>query len=207
MKVPSKKAQRTGVSQSWDLPTKNAMSRRTKIVLWSVVGVSALILALPIYIYISTERDIRGLSHWPHVPPPELFVTVQPKESDVVGLYELKSQTVTTNGLAAMGGKVCELELRADGTFSVTNYPTWAGIKFTTPDNTEFISTKGRWKLDNTASGGNGQSYWSVRFSETLGRMQTLELRSKGSPYDLMGTYGDADEGRVVTFGKVRMGR
>lgn len=37
----------------------------------------------------------------------------------------LTRQTLTPDGLAALQGKRCTIELRADGTFTATNVPPW----------------------------------------------------------------------------------
>jgi hypothetical protein len=141
-------------------------------------------------------------SHWPHVPPPELFVTTQPKLQDVTGIYQLTQQTITPDGLAVLSGKMCELDLRADGSFSVTNYPRWSSASSAAPPTPEFISTTGRWRCDSVGAMYNGHLCWSVVFSDTQTPIGALVLRRNGAPYDLMFIYGDADEGAVMLFGK-----
>jgi len=55
-----------------------------------------------------------------------LYVTGQPKQEDVAGVYELTGQTIAKNGLAVLGERLCQLDLRPDGSFSATNYPQWS---------------------------------------------------------------------------------
>src|SRR2546427_6651426 len=47
---------------------------------------------------------------------------------------QLTRQTITPNGLAVLEGRPCQLDLRPDGSFTVTNYPQWAPDSSATPD-------------------------------------------------------------------------
>ncbi len=151
-----------------------------------------------------------SLSHWPHVPPPELFVVTQPKQEDVVGVYELTRQTITGDGLAVLGGRPCQLDLRPDGSFTVTNYPQWGPVSSgaahvttsETPGVTTFTSTKGRWCCDKVNIMYDGKMCWGVVFSDSDTAIDALALRRKGEPYDLMLTYGDGDDGTIMQFGR-----
>ena len=146
-----------------------------------------------------------GLSHWPQVPPPELFVTSKPKQEDISGVYHLIRQTVTTNGLAFLKGRDCRLEIRADGSFTVTNYPKWTQAYSSNLPSCEFISAAGKWHCETIGISYKGNSacnYFGVVFSGSSAGIEPLALRSDGSPYNLMLTYGDADEGLFMTFGK-----
>ena len=137
------------------------------------------------------------------VPAPELFVTVQPKQEDIVGVYQLTQQTITTNGLAALDGRLFQLDLRPDGSFAVTNYPQWSSDPHPTPHVVAFVSTTGRWhsqSLGTVYVGQQGQPFWGVVFSDSDTRIDSLALRGKVSPYGLMMTYGDGDDGTVMMF-------
>ena len=144
-----------------------------------------------------------GRSGWSHVPPSGLFVTAQPKQEDVAGVYQLIQQTIKADGLAVLAGRPCELDLRTDGSFTVTNYPRWstAAAPGATPV-AEFISTTGRWRCDRLGIIYDGHECWGVVFSDTQAELHSLALRRKGAPYELMFTFGDGDEGKVMTFGK-----
>ena len=141
-------------------------------------------------------------SHWPQVPSPELYVIKQPKLEDISGSYLLIKQTITTNGLSFLGGRQCQLSLRADGSFTATNYPQWSQLSPAKVPSAEFISTTGRWRCETIGIVGKGSQYFGIVFSDSSVGMDALALRSNGSPYDLMLTYGDADEGLFMTFGK-----
>src|SRR5215207_8081349 len=60
------------------------------------------------------------------------FVGTEPRTADVVGTYALSDQTIVPGGISALGGRQCQLDVMADGSFSVTNYPQSAGSTFTT---------------------------------------------------------------------------
>ena len=64
-----------------------------------------------------------GCQYNPYAP---LFTTTKPKQEDVAGSYLLTQQTIVPGGLGILKGGQCALDLRGDGTFIVTNYPTWA---------------------------------------------------------------------------------
>ena len=83
-----------------------AKRRRNKIIILAIGGVGAVVAGLLLY---SFSWPISALSHWPQVSPPELFVTSQPKQEDLPGIYLLTRQTITTNGLAAFEGRQCHL--------------------------------------------------------------------------------------------------
>ena len=117
--------------------------------------------------------------------------------------YHLIQQTITTNGLAALGSQQCELVLHPDGSFIVTNYPRWSSISTPRSRVTNFVSTTGHQNVTTPAfrDGILCAGEASV-ISDTNGEIDDLALRKKGSPYDLMAIYGDGDEGIVMTFGK-----
>jgi hypothetical protein len=174
----------------------SVMTRKKKITV--AAGCSLIV----VVIGVALSAALPWGSHWPHVPSPDLFVTTQPKPEDVTGIYQLTQQTITPNGLAVLSGKMCELDLRSDGSFSVTNYPRWSPASSAAPPTPEFISTAGRWRCDSVGAMDNGQPCWSVVFSDAPASMDSLTLRRNGAPYDLMFIYGDADEGAVILFGK-----
>jgi hypothetical protein len=122
-------------------------------------------------------------------------VTNKPKLEDIQGTYQITQQNITTNGLAVLQGRVCLLDLRPDGSFTLTNYPT-------PPFTIGFISNTGRWHFDTLGSFGKNQELWGIRFSNATFSMEPLALRLQGTPYNLMLTYGDPDDGTVMTFGK-----
>ena len=139
-------------------------------------------------------------------PYAHLFTTTQPKQEDVAGSYLLTQQTIKPGGLGFLQGQQCVLELRGDGTFNVTNYPTWT--EAFSPTNGQFvasITTTGRWTCDTVGTVSDGttsQSYWGVRFSDADTQFDSLALTGKTAPYGLIMTYGDPDSGAVMIFEK-----
>jgi hypothetical protein len=138
---------------------------------------------------------------WPQVPSPNLFVTSQPKFECIPGNYHLIRQTITTNGLATFNGRQCEIELRSDGSFVATNYPKWFQTNSVQPPTPQFIFATGHWHCE-TMGIVRSREFYGIVFSESPNQIDSLALRSDGSPYNLMMTYGDADEGLFMIFGK-----
>lgn len=139
-------------------------------------------------------------------PYAHLFTTAQPKQEDVAGSYLLTQQTIAPGGLGVLRDQQCVLELRGDGMFSVTNYPTWT--EAFSPTNGQFvaaISTGGRWSCDTVGTVSDGRtsrSHWGVRFSDASTQLSSLSLTGKAPPYGLIMTYGDPDSGTVMVFEK-----
>ncbi len=125
------------------------------------------------------------------------LTTTRPKQEDIVGSYLLTQQTITTNGMAILQGRQSQLDLQADGSFQIVNYPTWTNFQFA-----GFISTTGHWYCDNIITTYGTQSVWSIRFSDTDSRMDSLDFTGKAAPYGLLMTHGDPDENAVMIFEK-----
>jgi hypothetical protein len=97
------------------------------------------------------------------------FVVAQPPEAAMVGTYVLVDQTVVKGGLSAMQGRQGRLDLRTDGTFTVTNYPKWSDVSSGGADKfASFISTSGRWAMDRVGTtydyGPNPNACWGITF-------------------------------------------
>ena len=125
------------------------------------------------------------------------LTTNQPKQDEVVGSYLLTQQTITTNGLAVLQGRQCELYLRPDGFFTVTNYPTWTNDQFKS-----LISATGRWQCDTVGIVYSNQPVWGIRFSEGDHSMDLMSFTGSVAPYALLMTYSDPDENEVMIFNK-----
>lgn len=139
-------------------------------------------------------------------PYAHLFTTTQPKLEDVVGSYLLAQQRITAPGLAVLQGRQCQLDLHQDGTFNITNYPTWT--EAFSPANGQFvalISATGRWSCETTGSVSDGRTskdHWGVVFSDADQKLHALDLTGQTPPYGLIMTYGDGDAGTVMIFEK-----
>jgi hypothetical protein len=176
------------------------MKRNTKIAIAAAGGLG--IIATGVAVLLSLNLLWGYSSGWPQVPSSKFYVSTQPKQEDIVGKYSLTRQTITTNGLAILAGRSCELELRFDGTFAVTNYPMWSDTR---PSRvTALVSMSGQWHCDKIgAYYDRGQSHdiWAAVF-DTQSGVSRMAFRSNGAPYDLMYIYGDGDDGAFVMFGR-----
>lgn len=139
-------------------------------------------------------------------PYAHLFTTTQPKNEDVGGSYLLAHQRINADGLAVLQGRRCQLDLHLDGTFSITNYPTWTeAFSPTNSQFVEFLATTGRWSCDTVGSvsdGNTSKRYWGVVFSDAESKIDSLALTGKAAPYGLIMTHGDPDSGTVMIFEK-----
>lgn len=117
------------------------------------------------------------------------FVTQPPQITDVVGHYTLTAQTVTAGGLSVLRGEPCDIELRADGTFTARNFP---------PDRVDspgpnFFNTlragSGTWQ---TAVVGSSATFttsptrhWGITLDSQTGKMHPIWLAGWKPPYQL----------------------
>jgi len=132
---------------------------------------------------------------WDHYA--KRLTTKEPASKDIVGSYTLTSQTIIANDMAFLHGQVCRLELQTDGSFTVTNYPVWTNSQLL-----GLISTDGRWQCSTVGIVDGDQDVWGIRFSDTDNIIDLLSFMGKAAPYDLMMTYGDGDENKVMIFKK-----
>jgi hypothetical protein len=127
------------------------------------------------------------------------FVGTEPKSVDVVGTYFLSDQTVVPGGISALGGRSCEMEVRADGTFSVTNYPQSFGGAFTS-----FDSATGSWRLATVGTsygyGPNPKDCWGFRFEGTDKRLDPTAFTGPKQPFGLLTILGDPDSNQSLRF-------
>src|SRR4051794_7307773 len=81
-------------------------------------------------------------------PHAHLYTTAKPRQADVTGAYRLTSQTVSPDGLSALGGKPCLLELHEDGTFVAHNVPPTTTDGMSANFFSRLVSAEGRWHID-----------------------------------------------------------
>lgn len=135
------------------------------------------------------------------------FVVTQPPESAIVGTYVLIDQTVVRGGLSAMQGRQGRLDLRTDGTFTVTDYPNWSEVSSGDADKfTSFISTSGRWTIDRVGTtydyGPNPKASWGITFSDAESQIDPTAFTGQTVPYGLVSILGDPDSDMVLRFEK-----
>lgn len=139
-------------------------------------------------------------------PYAHLYTTVRPAPVNVVGKYRLTRQTVTPDGLAALKGKPCVVDLREDGTFDASNVPP-PMVSGNTPDFfSRLVSVSGTWRLDGVGSVGSGgrssQGRWGVAFDADPTKVMSAGLTGEQPPYGLIFTLGDPDSGDVLILEK-----
>jgi hypothetical protein len=171
------------------------MNRKKKLIIAVASSVGFVAIGLAVSAVYICHGDLAARA------PAKLFVTTQPRQEDIVGIYQLTRQTITTNGLAVLEGRLCQLDLRPDGSFTATNYPRWSPDSSTRPHVTTFISTTG-WRCDSVHIFYKGKDCRGIVFSDSDAAIDALALRSKGAPYDLMLTYGVGDDGTIMQFGR-----
>jgi hypothetical protein len=139
-----------------------------------------------------------GCQYDPHA---HLYTTERPRESDVVGLYVLKTHQAVSVGVPTLPSGAARVELRSDGTFVATKVPQ-EGVEGPGPD---FFSTlrsgSGTWSLDRIGSVDNGWSMkptWGIRLDSTTAKLMAPGLMGKTSPYGLIFTLGDPDGGDAM---------
>ncbi len=141
-------------------------------------------------------------------PYADLFTTELPKSVNLVGRYVLTSQMVNDAGLAALNGKPCEIELRADGSFSATNVLA-KGVDSPAPNFfLTLVSGTGTWEPTSVGSISDGfgpsKTLWGVGFDSSAGAFESVGLTGSGPPYGLIYTIGDPDAGDAMIFERAK---
>jgi hypothetical protein len=136
------------------------------------------------------------------------YTTRQPDATNVAGRYELAMQTVTAQGLAALAGRQCFVELRDDGTFTAANIPPWV-IDAPAPN---FFSTlasgSGTWRIDKVGSLDTGWGkltpIWGVHLDSKQVKFMPVHLTGKKPPHGLLFGIGDPDAGQALILEKAQ---
>lgn len=137
----------------------------------------------------------------PYAP---LCTTEKPQASRVVGRYTLKEQTITSGGVSALQGRLCVVDLAADGTFTATNIPPLITEGPPIRSLKSLVSGSGTWRLDQVGSVDNGsgqfKTHWGVRLDSPTARLQAPGLMGNQPPYGLIFSIGDPDTLTVMVF-------
>ncbi len=147
---------------------------------------------------------IVGCHYDPHA---HFYTTHKPVKQDVVGLYELKSETLLKSDLTDLHGRRCALELRADGTFSATNVPPW---DMELPDAHFFdmlLSGSGSWRIETVGTVDNGwqsKTVWGVYLDSPTVKLAAANLTGRKPPYGLIFTLGDPDSGEALILERIK---
>jgi hypothetical protein len=137
-------------------------------------------------------------------PHAHLYTTVKPRPADVHGIYRLTAQTVTPDGLSALRGKSCDIELHEDGTFLARHVPP-ASVDGLTPGFfSRLVSAEGRWHIDRIGSIGDGsgssKTRWGIRLDSRSTAIWPAGLTGGKPPYGLIFTIGDPDSGHAMVL-------
>jgi len=137
-------------------------------------------------------------------PHAHLYTTRKPSPQDLVGLYKLKRQTVTGDGLSALGGKLPVVELFADGSFTATNVSP-RGPKTSVRDQDfwgTLLNASGHWRVGSVGGIDNGvgreETHWGVYLDSVAAPVDAAGLTGTKPPYGLIFTLGDPDSGTAM---------
>lgn len=127
------------------------------------------------------------------------FVGTKPNAVEVVGTYVLTNQTIIPGGILAFAGGTCEIHVDADGTFSVTNYPSGATLG-------SFFSATGMWEIATVGTsygyGPNPKDCWGLRFEGTTNSIDPSAFTGPQRPYGLLTIIGDPDSNLTLQFSR-----
>lgn len=129
------------------------------------------------------------------------FIGAKPQASNIVGTYILNDQTVLPGGISALGGRQCEISVRTDGSFWVTNYPQNVGGSFSS-----FHSTTGTWQLASIGTshgyGSDPKQCWGFRFYGAANKIEATAFTGSEQSYGLLTILGDPDSNLTLRFKK-----
>lgn len=134
----------------------------------------------------------------PYDPYAHLLTTKEPDTADVTGLYILTEQTLTEGKLNFLQGKQATIELKPDGTATLSNFPLWLELGMSYKFD-RFLSGTDRWQVERVGLLSSGDDIWGIGFSQ----ITSASLTGDQPPYGLIFTYGDPDSGDVMIFEKV----
>jgi len=135
------------------------------------------------------------------------FVGAKPSVADVAGTYVLSDQTVIPGGLSALGGRQCVLNVLADGSFSITNYPECGGARSSNlKQYTTFHSATGTWQLSTVGTsygyGPDPKDCWGLQLYGSSNRIDSPAFTGPEAPYGLLTILGDPDSNNTLRFKK-----
>lgn len=137
-------------------------------------------------------------------PYAHLITTEKPKSQDVVGVYTLKTQTLTDEQLGFQQGAQATIELGSNGMYTATNFPVWKETDIAEYEFDKLLSTTGEWEIGSTGSV-NGETAWGIWLKPALDPLAlSPDVTNNAPPHGLLFTYGDPDSGDVMIFEKVK---
>jgi hypothetical protein len=137
-------------------------------------------------------------------PYADLYTTQKPLSQDIVGRYKLVRQTVTRDGLPALGERRPTVELLADGKFIAINLPPPAAPVRDASFFGRLLSASGNWRIDSVGGVDNGigreLTHWGVYLEASNADIEPAGLMGANPPYGLIFTVGDPDAGQAMVF-------
>ncbi len=147
-----------------------------------------------------------GCQYDPHA---HLYTTEQPQKTNVVGRYVLISQSLSQGGLTVLSGRVCSVELKADGTFIASNVP--PSKQDMNPGTNFFqslVSAQGTWSVTTVGGvgigGGKSKPRWGVELETSGAMLLSPGLMGTKPPYGLIYTLGDPDSGTALILERAK---
>lgn len=137
-----------------------------------------------------------------YAPYAHLYSTEKPKTGDIVGLYNLKEQTIIDGNLDFIQGKPSTIKINIDGSYKATNFPNWMEREEANNNHPKLISETGTWRIDEIGSISSKDgtiNVWGIRFSG----IETANLTKNTPPHGLIFSYGDPDSGDVMIYEKI----
>ncbi len=181
----------------------NGNRRATKAMYWTIgiawVLMSVLILTLKSCC--SFCSDLIGL------PAGSGTLSIEPRVTDVAGIYLLTDQSLVEGGMTAPGIRQCRLVLRGDGSFSVEDYPDWRASGGGQGPFGSFVSGSGSWSIDTVGvvydCDDESESIWGIRFRGMGQAPDPMALTGGSEPFGLVVVLGDPDSDKELVFSRI----
>jgi len=127
------------------------------------------------------------------------MTTHKPKFKEVLGTYKFENQTVGEDSVDKLASNATIL-LNADSTFDAVDIPNFVNEKYD-----GLLSVHGKWTIDiiGGVDNGNGtEDEYGLIVNGVPESIQHISFTGIRSPYSLLITYGDPDEGHVMILKK-----
>ncbi len=139
---------------------------------------------------------------FPSDPHADSLTTTKPNRSDIIGTYVV-DKVYLPSELSDRKLDI-SIDLRADGTFSATNVPSWTTDATKANFFPTLLSGDGKWELRIVGSVNPGGVVWGVELQDPTEqkpdaqRMDSASCTGEKAPYGLIFTLGDPDEGNAI---------
>jgi hypothetical protein len=142
---------------------------------------------------------VLGCQYDPHTGR---YTTAKPVAKSLAGRYVLSEQHLNSEDAAALRGRECVIDLRADGTFSAMNVPIWELGPKSDRLADRLASSHGTWRIERVGQIDGGwfgvKDHWGVYFDSSPTMLEPVGLMGAKEPYGLIYTIGDPDSGEAI---------